>query len=437
MSFAVLPPELLGDIFTHATEPGDLYRIALVSKLWYHEAMPLLFEAVCIDAGDSDTRLEQEVLRGVTFGTWSMELDDFKAKIDKDDKNHDGLMQALRRDPHVSQWIKRLGIHLYHPDPPNSKDTFVADTVQIVRASQNLQFLELRNFYVEGDHDESQIRDILSHVSPSVVELDVSRTSLSTETVLHLLCRLPQLKVLLLGGGSSIGEWKLRSMTCEIPHLVHLEKLALTFPFRGKAFLRKILSHTLSLTRLQCDPLAVQALQFPLLSTVKDLVISGNFATSLVLYTPRQFVRDLVATLQFCTTLKTFALVSEENKKEEEHAETEEEDDDDDSGLAETSKLLEELNFLQYLPRTVWGLGLFNLPLSPEYVLSFLHHEASSEVKKVCLSCLNEKWFEGDEDEREAKEDEIEEVCHVKAIDIEWYKEGKIVVSRIERKGGQ
>ncbi|GAA5966663.1 hypothetical protein JCM3765_007265 [Sporobolomyces pararoseus] len=436
MSISQLPPELLRAIL-ECNEGEDHLRTCLVSKLWYQETVPLLYEGVSFLAAEYATRVWYDTIFAVARGDWAagtLNLEMIHEKHKGFDKQHHSIIEVFRRHPSYKNYIKRAIVQLYINDPAAEDDTFIADVVQVLRESRNLRDLTLENFHRHDDPDEWHIQWILSHIPSSVTVLDLSGAFLSAETILGLLARLPNLKELTLAADFTLGDWRIRSPTPS-PKLPYLEGLTLNNPFNGKHFLEKILSASPSLDAIYASPVSLRALPLGTLSSISQLVVQGDFTRSAFgAYSPSEFVSDLITTLARCQKLQHFVIVATEYFNEEEKEETEEEEDSNSLNL-EISTLLVQFDFLRHLPSSVTALGIIDTAIAPEYLANYLEDTSlSTQIEILRFSPLKEKWFGADQDEREAREDTVVDVCDEREIWITWVENGQRTIRQCSRK---
>ncbi|GAA5981767.1 hypothetical protein JCM5350_005721 [Sporobolomyces pararoseus] len=443
MSISQLPPELLRAILEH-TRGEDHLRTCLVSKIWYQETVPLLYEGLSFMAAECATRVWYDTIFSMARGDWAagtLDMEEIQKKHDEIDKQQRDVMKVFRRNPSYKNYIEKLGIQLFITDPAEEDDTFITEVVKVLRDARNLKHLSLSNYHRYDDPDEWHIQWILRHVPSSVTVLDLRLAFLTAETILKLLARLPNLQKLTLAADFTLGAWTIRTTTVS-PKLHYLKELRLISPFQGKTFLEKILSDSSSLEIIYACPISLQALPLNSISSVRQLVVQGDLSRSAFkAYPPSEFVSDLIETLERCPKIYNFNIVatseSYEDIKEEEEV-VEEEEEELDSLNLEISKLLVESDFLRYLPSSVTALGIVDTAIVPEYLADYLKScPSTSQLQIVRFSPLRKKWFGADQDVREDREDTVEDECFKRDIDLEWFKNGQSMVRPCTKKAAE
>ena len=388
MSFSSLPPELVHDIFIHV-DSKDIPPLCLVSRLFYCEAVSLLYNTIDLRVAEKELRAWWGMMNAGTIKT----KDEIDKACEKQDTMQTRLLAALTMHPEHSKHVRSLFLYLYLSDPADPDDTVVAQVVRILPTFVNLRQLTLSNSWRWDDPDEHQIQFILAHVPQSTTSLDLTECNLTSETIIKLLDVLPRLSSLTLASDFSQGDWIIRHSTAE-PKLVHLETLHLLDPFRSRCLLQRILVHSNSLQAIQAVPISIQALSPRFLSHLTQLVIFGNFL--IPSYPISTLVDNLASTLEATHNLDSLEIISE------------------NPDSTEPWQSFERIDLLSFLPLSIREISLGSLGTS-YFSSSYMIHFVKFAPDKLERIKLERARFEEEDIGR------VEEVARNKGIRLEWY----------------
>lgn len=409
MSFSILPPELVHDIFEHV-DMDVLLSLCLVCRLFHSEATPLLFKGIVLHAADRDLRSWWATLGGLAAGqlaAGTLNTEDIAKQVSNHDEQQTRFFEAIASRPEMSKYIRGLHLYLYLSDPADPEDEVVARTVAFLPSTISLQQLTIANSWRWDDPDEQQMQFILSHVPSSVTTLDLTECCLTPETIIKLLDNLPLLSSLVLASDFTQGEWTIRLST-KTPKLVHLENLYLLDPFRGRFFLQKILHYSTSLRSIWAAPISLQALSPRFLANLSELGVVGDFRVPTCPIST--LIDHLVSTLKSCHKLHTFKLVSK-----------------DEETYLELWHALNRIDFLQYLPRSIRQVSLHYTHLSLDMIARFLQ-SASSSFERIELDRFIRLEKDTLDESTEIRDsdgiDKVDQVGKERGIEVGWYSRG-------------